>query len=94
MPERIIKMTATYCENFKVESAVLKDVSGTSHSVSGSFTGSIYEEVCFLRGMETIELYQAQSQLVYVSDYKMKNLKLRDMVKVKIAWLDRDALCL
>ena len=87
-------MTTTYCENFKVESAVLKDVSGTSHSVSGSFTGSIYEEVCFLRGMETIELYQAQSQLVYVSNYQMKNLKLRDMVKVKKAWLDRDALCL
>ena len=87
-------MTATYCENFKIESAILKDVAGTSHGVSGNFTGSNNEEVCLVRGMETIELYEVQNQLILLNEYKMKCLKIKDLVKVKIPWLERDAVCI
>jgi hypothetical protein len=54
-------MTASYCENFKIESAILKDVAGTSHGISGNFTGSVSQEVCLVRGMEIIELYEVNS---------------------------------
>lgn len=35
-------MTATYCENFKVESSYFKDCASTSHGLFGNFTDSIY----------------------------------------------------
>lgn len=50
-------MTSTYCENFKVESALFKDLASTSHGMFGNFSGSIYVEVCFLRGLDTLQLY-------------------------------------
>jgi hypothetical protein len=50
-------MYSTYCDKFKVDSSLFKDCASTSHGVFGSFTGSIYNEVCLLRSMDTIELY-------------------------------------
>ena len=46
-----------------------------------------------MRGMETIELYEVQNKLVLLNEFKMKCLKIRDIVKVKIPWLGGDALC-
>lgn len=47
-----------------------------------------------MRGMETIELYQVKNQLIFVNEYKMKCLKIKDVVKVRIPWLQREALCI
>jgi len=34
---------ATFCENFKVESALFKDVASTSHAIVGNFTQAVEE---------------------------------------------------
>jgi len=53
----------------------------------------MFTEVCFLRGLETLELYRAQNELTFVAEYKMSNLKVRDMNKFRVPWLEKDIIC-
>jgi hypothetical protein len=81
---------ATFCENFKVESALFKDVASTSHAIVGNFTQAVEEQVCLVRGLESVELYSRS--FTFIADYKMPNLKIQDITKFTLN--GHDVLCI
>ena len=69
---------------------MFKDVASTSHAIVGNFTQAVEEQVCLVRGLESVELYSRS--FTFIADYKMPNLKIQDITKFTLN--GHDVLCI